>query len=128
MTSGRPLTRKTTSNRFSTAPTWYVHWLQTVEPIVRRVVSVDESHGDVLAVRAKRHRLLAAQPGHELLVGPDETVGLHGEDAGAQLVDDFVGAVGLGGDLGVEPDERLAYPRLHHHVAVLARELNGPAT
>ena len=79
----------------------------------------------MLAVGTEGHRLLAPQPGHEVLVGPHETVGLHGEDAGAQVVDHLVSAVGLGGDLRVEPDERLAHPRLDHHVAARAGELRG---
>ena len=86
---------------------------------------VHEADGHVLAVGAEGHGLLAAQPGHEILVGPHQAVGLHGEQDGAQLVDHLVGAVGLGGDLGVEPDERLAQPRLHHHVAGLTRNVRG---
>ena len=76
----------------------------------------------MLAVVAEGHSLLAAQPGHKILVGPHQAVGLHREDAGAQVVDDLVGAVGLGGDVGVEADERLTHPRLDHHVTELARD------
>ena len=44
--------------------------------------------------------------------------------AGAQRVNHLVGAVGLGGDFRVEPEQRLAQPRFHHHIAGLTRNLH----
>ena len=85
----------------------------------------------MLAVLAEGHGLLTAQPGHKVLVGAHQAIGSHGEDAGAQVVNHLVGAVGLGGDVGVEPNQRLAHPWLDHHVAELARNVDmrgiGPA-
>src|SRR5205807_9489979 len=69
--------------------------------------------------------LLAPQPGHEVLVGPNEPVGLYGEKTGAQVVNHLVGTVGLGGNLGVEAKERLAQPWLYHHLMALAWKLRS---
>ena len=80
--------------------------------VVLGVLGVEQAHGDVLVVRPKRHRAVAAHPGRQLLVGLDQPVGAHGEHDGAQLVEHLVSAVGNGGDLGVEPEERLTHPRL----------------
>ena len=68
------------------------------EPVVGRLHGIHQAHRHMLAVVAKGHRLLAAQPGHEILVGAHQAVGLHREDAGTQVVDDLVGTVGLRGD------------------------------
>ena len=77
----------------------------TVSRLLAGIVGIHQAHGHMLAVRAEGHRLLAAQPRHEILVGPDEPVRLHGEDAGAEIVDDLVGAVRLGGNFRVEPNQ-----------------------
>ena len=95
------------------------------QPVLAGMDGIHQPHGHMLAVGAEGHGLFAPQPGGEVLVGPHQAVGLDGEDAGAQVVDHLVGTVGLGGDVGVEPDERLAHPRLHHHIAGLAGELCG---
>ena len=63
------------------------------------------------------------EPGGELLVGLDEPVGADAHDDRAQLVEDVVGAVGLGGDLGVQPDQRLAQVVLDEDLVRLAREV-----
>ena len=95
------------------------------ELVMRRVRGVHESHGHMLAVRAEGHRLLAPQPGHEVFIGPDQTIRLHGKQNRPQGVDDLVGAVGLGRDFRVEPDERQPQPSLYHNVAGLTRNLRG---
>jgi hypothetical protein len=58
----------------------------------------------MLAMRAKGQRLLASQPSHKILIGPDQPVHLHGKQNRTQRVDDLVGAVGLGRNFGIEPD------------------------
>ena len=71
-------------------------------------VKVDQMDGDVLAVRAKRHRLIADKPCGELLVCLHEAVAAHAHQDGAKFVDDVVGTVGLGGDVRIQSDQRLA--------------------
>ena len=80
------------------------------QAIVGERVGIDQANRDMLAIRAKGHRLLAAQPGHEVLVGPHQPVGLHREDAGAEVVDHLISSVRLRGDLTVEPDKCLSHP------------------
>ena len=75
------------------------------EPVVGRVEGVHQTHGHMLAARAEGHGLFSPQPGHEILIGPHQTVGLDGEKDGAQIVDDLVCAVRLGGDFGIETDK-----------------------
>ena len=77
----------------------------------------------MLAVRAERHRPLAGQPGGELLVRLDEAVGADAHQDGAQLVEHLVGAVGLGGDLGVQADQRLAQVIFDQDLVRLAWEV-----
>ena len=55
------------------------------EPVVAGLVGVHQADGDVLAVRAEGHGLLAPQPGHEVLVGSHQAVGLHGEEEARRL-------------------------------------------
>ncbi len=74
----------------------------------------------MLAVVAEGHGLLAAQPGHKIFVGAHQTIGLHREEAGTQVVDDLVGPIRLRGDVGVKADERLTYPEFDHHITELA--------
>ncbi len=93
--------------------------------VVLEVLEVDEANGDVLVVRPEGHRAVAAQPRGQLLVGLEEAVGAHREHDGAQLVEHLVGAVGNGGDLGVEPDERVADPVLDEDLVRLARDVRG---
>jgi hypothetical protein len=101
------------------------------EPIVGRLHGIHQAHGYMLAGVAKGHGLLATQPGHKILVGAHQAIGLHREDAGTQVVDDLVSPVGLRRDVRVETDERLAHPRLDHHVTELAWDVGvgsiGPA-
>ena len=96
------------------------------QPVVGGLGGVHQPHGHMLAVGAEGHGLLAAQPSHEILVGPHQPVGLNRENARAQVVDDLVGAVGLGGDFGVESDQRLADPQVYHHVTVWGRGSGAP--
>ena len=72
---------------------------------------------------AEGHRPLAREPGGELLVGLDEAVAAHAHEDGAELVEHVVGAVGLGGDLRVQPDQRLAQVILDEDLVRLAREI-----
>ena len=71
------------------------------EPVVRRLDGIHQPHGNMLAIAAKRHRLLAAQPGHEILVGPHQTIARHRQQNGPQRINHLIGAVGLGGDFRV---------------------------
>ena len=93
------------------------------QPVVGGLGSIHQPHGHMLAVGAEGHGLFVPQPGHKVLVGPHQSVGLHREKAGTQVVNDLIGPVGLGGDFRIEPDERLPQPGLHHNVIPLAREL-----
>ena len=86
---------------------------------------IHEADAHVLATGAERHGLLPAQPGHEVLVGPHQAVGLHGEKNGPQGINDFIGAVGLSLNGGIEADEGQPQPRFHHHVAGLAGDIAG---
>ncbi len=61
----------------------------------------------VVAAEGQRH--LAAQPAGEQLVGPDQPLAAHGQNDGPQLVDDFVGPIGRGGDVGVEAQQGVAH-------------------
>ncbi len=79
----------------------------------------------MLVVLAKGHGALAAQPGGEFFVGADQAVGAHGEHDGAQFVEHFVGAGGLGGDLGVEADERITQIVFDEHVVDAAGQRQG---
>ena len=72
------------------------------------VVDVDEPDGDVLAVRAERHRPIPGQPRRELLVRLHQPVGPHAHQDGSQPVEHVVGPVGLRRDLRVEANQRLA--------------------
>ena len=87
------------------------------------VVEVDQPDGDVLAVLAEGHRPLAREPGGELLVGLDEAVAADAHQDGAELVEDVVGAVGLRGDLRVQPDQRLAQVILDEDLVRLPRKV-----
>ena len=72
---------------------------------------------------AERHRALAREPGGELLVGLDEPVAPDAHDDRAQPVEHVVRAIGLRGDLRVEPDQRLAQMVLDEHLVRLARKV-----
>ena len=69
--------------------------------IIPRFVGVDHADRDMLAIWAEGHRLLASHPRHEVLIRPHEPVGLHGEYARAEVINDLVSAVGLLGDLRI---------------------------
>ena len=86
---------------------------------------VNQVDGDVLVALAEGHGAVPAQPGGELLVGLDQAVAAHAEDECAQLVQQLVGAVGLGGDGGVEADERGAHLLFDQHVVGTAVEVGG---
>ena len=102
-----------------------MYWVVTTYWLLSEVVEVDERDGDVLVVGAKGHGALAAQPGGELLVGPDQAVAAHGQHDGAQLVDHLVGAVGLGGDARVEADQGVADILLDEDIVGLAGQGDG---
>lgn len=93
--------------------------------VVVEGVEVEQADGDVLVVFAEGHGAVAAQPGGEFFVGADESIGAHGEDDGAQFVEDFVGAFGLGGDFWVEADEGLAQGWFDEHVVDAAGQFEG---
>jgi hypothetical protein len=84
--------------------------------VVVESVKVEQADGDVLVVFAEGHGAVAAQPGDEFFVGADESIAADGDDDGAQFVEDFVGAFGLGGDLGVEADEGFTQIGIDEHV------------
>lgn len=84
--------------------------------VVVEFFKIEQADGDVLVVFAEGHGAVAAQPGGEFFVSADESIAANGEDDGAQFVEDFVGAFGLGGDLGVEADEGLAQVGFDEHV------------
>ena len=79
----------------------------------------------MLAVGAERHRLLAAQPSREVLVGPDQAIRLHREQNGPEGINDLVGEAGLVGNFGIKPDEGQPQPRFHHHIAGLPGNVIG---
>jgi hypothetical protein len=78
--------------------------------VLLRVIQVDQPHRHMLVVGAEGHGALAAHPGGHLLVGADQAIRAHRQHDGAQLVEHLVGPVGLGGDLGVQADQRIAQP------------------
>ena len=77
----------------------------------------------MLVVGAEGHRALATHPGRHLLVGADQAIRSHRQHDGAQLVEHLVGAVGLGGNLGVQADQCIAQPGFYQHFLNLARHL-----
>ena len=91
--------------------------------VLLEVGEVDQADRDVLAVLAERHRPLAREPGGELLVRLDEAVAADAHHDRAELVEHIVGAVGLGRDLRVQPDQRLAKVILDQDFVRLAREV-----
>ena len=86
------------------------------EGVPAGVVEVDEPDGDVLAAGAEGHRLLAAYPRHELLVGADEAAACHAADDGAEPEDDLISPVGLRSHRRVQPGERARELSLEQHV------------
>ena len=93
------------------------------ELVAVEIVIVNQLDGDMFVVDSKRHRALAAQPGGEFFVGADESIGAHRKHDGAQFVENFVGAFGLGGDLWVEADEGFAQVGFNEHVVDAARQV-----
>jgi len=93
--------------------------------VVVEFVEVEQADGDMLVVFAEGHGAVTAQPGGEFFVGADESIAADGEDDGAQFVEDFVGAFGLGGDFGVEADEGFAQVGFDEHVVDAARQFEG---
>ena len=118
-----PLTSSTRSARFSRRAGAERELRRDDVLVLLEVVEVDQADGDVLAVLTERHRPLAREPGGELLVRLDEAVGADAHDDRAELVEHVVGAVGLGGDLRVQPDQRLAQVILDEDLVRLAREV-----
>lgn len=93
--------------------------------VLFEITEVDQAHRDVLAVLSEGHRTLTGEPVRELLVGLDEAVTAHAHQDGPELVKHVVGAVGLGGDFGVQPDQRLAQVVFDQHLVRLARQVLG---
>ena len=91
--------------------------------VLLEVVEVDELDGDMLAVLAEGHRLLAGDPGGELLVGLDQAVTADAHDDRPQAVEHVVDAIGLGGDGGVQADEGVAEVLLDERFLGLAGEV-----
>ena len=69
--------------------------------VLRQIIQVDQPHRHMLVVGAEGHRALTAHPGGHFLIGADQAIRSHRQHDGAQLVEHLVGAVGLGGNLGV---------------------------
>ena len=91
--------------------------------VLLEVVEVDELDGDVLAVLAEGHRLLAGEPIGKRLVGLHESVATDAHDDRPQLVDHVIGAIRVGGDRGVQPNECLAKVILDECFLGLARKV-----
>ena len=89
------------------------------------ILEVDEPHGDVLAVRAERHRPLSGEPRRELLVRLDQPVRPHADQDGPQPVQHVVGPIRLRRDLRVEVDQRLPHVVLDEDLVRLPRQLLG---
>ena len=92
--------------------------------VLRQVIQVDQPHRHMLVVVAEGHRALTAHPRSHLLVGADQPIRAHRQHDGAQLVEHLVGAVGLSGNLRVQPNQRLTQPGLDQHFLNLARHLS----
>lgn len=90
------------------------------------VLMVDEPHGDVLAVRAERHRPLSGEPRCELLVRLDQPVRPHAHQKGAQPVQHVVGPIRLRRDLRVEAEQRFAHVVLDEDLVCLSRKVLRP--
>ena len=91
--------------------------------VLLEVVEVDELDGDVLTVLAEGHRLLTGEPVGESLVGLHESVAADAHDDRPQLIDHVVGAFGVGGDRGVQPNEGFAEVILDECFLWLARKV-----
>ena len=90
------------------------------------ILKVDEPHGDVLAVRAERHRPLSGEPRCELLVRLDQPVRPHAHQDGPEPVQHVVGPVRLSCDLRVEAEQRLAHVVLDKDLVHLPRQVLRP--
>ena len=84
--------------------------------VLTQVVEVDQPDINVLIVGTKRHCALAADPGHELLVGPDQAIAGDAEDDPTETVDDFISSDGISSNLRIEADECFSNGGLDHHV------------
>jgi len=87
------------------------------------ILEVDEPHGDVLAVRAERHRPLSGEPSRERLVRLDQPVRAHAHQDGPQPVQHVVGPIGLCRDHRVEADQRLPHVFLYKDLVSLPRKV-----
>ena len=90
------------------------------------ILKVNEPHGDVLAVRAKRHRPLSGEPRCELLVRLDQPVRPHAHQDGPQPVQHVVGPIRLRRDLRVEADQRLPHVVFDEDLVRLPRQVLRP--
>ncbi len=63
--------------------------------VVGRRFIVDKAHGHVLPVWPEGHGLLISQPFRHRLVGPNQSIGLHGQRQRAQAIDDLIGPLGF---------------------------------
>ena len=73
--------------------------------ILRGIIEVNQANGDVLAVGAEGHCLLASEPRHELLVCCNETVTNHTLNDGTEFVDNFLRTCWLLGNLWIQPHQ-----------------------
>ena len=80
--------------------------------IVLEVLEINQTDRHMLMVGPERHRALAAQPGRHLLIGLDQPIAAHCEHDGAQFVENLIGTIWIGGDLGIEVDQGVADPGL----------------
>ena len=76
------------------------------EAIIREIIKIHQPNCGVLTVRAKRHGLFTSEPGHELLVGRDETITDHALNYCTEFVDHFLGTCWLFGNLWIQPLQR----------------------
>ena len=92
--------------------------------VLREIIQVDQPHRHMLVVGAEGHRALAAHPSGHFLVGADQPIRTHRQHDGAQLVEHFIGAVVLSGNLRIQANQRIAQPRFYQHFLNLARHLS----
>ena len=84
--------------------------------VIRQIVKIEQTDGDMLMIRAKGHGAFAAQPGGQFLIGPHQPVTAHRQHNGAQLVDHLVGPFRLFSDGGIEADQGVAHIGFDQHL------------
>ena len=84
--------------------------------VIRQIVKIEQTDGDMLMIRAKGHGAFAAQPGGQFLIGPHQPVTAHGKHDGAQLVDHLIGAFRFFRNGGIEADQGVAHIGFDQHL------------